>query len=185
MFPILKMIICHGLVGDIHFQKQDYNQAEKSYLNAFNMCKQYLYIGHRQIIHCIYSLTELYRKKFNDNDQHALNFCEKQLEQHQQCLSDDHLAVAHLLMKLGDIKQDIDSYLKALHILMNNDYVEYLTIAQCYKFIGDYYLKNKVHQNVRKAVEYFFKTKEIYIMIYPENHHLIREIGYMIDDIRQ
>jgi tetratricopeptide (TPR) repeat protein len=132
-----EMIICQGLIGDIYFAREDYDQAEKFYLNVFHMCQKYLCIGDKQFIHCIYSLIELYRRKLNDNNQYALNFCEKQLELHRKHFSFNHLSIAYLLIKLGHIKQDIHSYQKALEILFHYDYLEYLTIAQCYQSIGD------------------------------------------------
>jgi tetratricopeptide (TPR) repeat protein len=187
IYPLYsEMIICQGLIGDIYFIKENYIEAEKYYLNVFNMCKQYLCIGDKQFIHCIYSLTELYRKKFNDNNQNALKFCEKQLELHRQHLSQNHLSVAHLLMKLGDIKQDISYYQKALEILNYIDHREYLTIAKCHKFIGDYYLKNQqIDQNIKEVRDNYYKTREIYKKIYSENHHRIDEIKHLIHSNEQ
>jgi tetratricopeptide (TPR) repeat protein len=176
------MIICQGLIGDIYFLKENYNEVEKYYLNVFNMCKQYLCIGDKQFIYCICSLTELYRKKFKDDIEYAFDFCKKQLELHEQHLSKNHLSIAHLLMKLGDIKQDINYYEKALEILIHHDHREYLTIAQCYKFLGDYYLKNEqINENTKKALEYYYKIREIYVKIYPKNHQRIVEIQDLID----
>jgi len=187
IYPLYsEMIICQGLIGDIYFMKENYIEAEKCYLNVFNMCKQYLCIGNRQFIHCICSLIELYRKKFNDNHRNALNFCEKQLELHRQHLSQNHLSVAHLLIKLGDIKQDISYYQKALEILNYIDHREYLTIAQFHQFIGDYYLKNElINQNIKETQDNYYKTREIFKKIYSENHHRIDEIQHSIHSIEQ
>ncbi|CAF3819064.1 unnamed protein product [Adineta steineri] len=179
-----EMIICQGLIGDNYFKKQDYNQAKSFYLNAFHKCEQYLYIGHRQLIHCIRSLVEVDRKIFNDNDKKAIDFCQKQLEQHRKHLAHNHSSIAHLLMKLGDIKQNVEHYKEALDILTHNDYLEYLTIAQCYKFIGDYYLKNIMNQNIEQAHDYFCKTREIYREIYPKDHRSIIEIEGLINSNR-
>jgi tetratricopeptide (TPR) repeat protein len=171
------MIISQGIIADIYFIKQNYNEAEKYYLNIFNICKKYLCLGDKQYIHWICSLTELYRQKFNDNDQYAIRFCEQQLELHRRHLSEKHLSVAYLLMKLGHIKQDIIYYQQALQILIDHDHWEYATIAQCHQFIGDYYLKNEqTSQNIEKALKHYYEIRKIYIKIYPENHQRIIEI---------
>ncbi|CAF1128419.1 unnamed protein product [Adineta ricciae] len=179
-----EMIICQGLIGDIYFMQQIYKKAEHYYLNAFNLCNQYLYIGHRQLIHCICSLTELYYKQFNDNGHYAFNFCKNQLELHQTHLSKNHLSIAYLLIKLGQISQDISCYQRAIDILTHIDYLEYLTIAQCYQYIADYYAKNGVDQNIDRAEESYSKAKEIYKKIYPEDHDLIHRMQDLIDSIR-
>jgi len=187
IYPLYsEMIISQGLIGDIYFTEENYIKAEKCYLNVFNMCKKYLCIGNKQFIHCICSLTELYRKKFNDNNQYALKFCEKQLELHRQHLSQNHLSVAHLLIKLGDIKQDISYYQNALEILNYIDHREYLTIAKCHKFIGDYYLNNQqINQNIKEVGDNYYRTREIFKKIYSENNHRIDEIQHLIHSIEQ
>jgi tetratricopeptide (TPR) repeat protein len=180
-----EMIICQGIIADNYFKEKKYEEAGTYYRNAFNMCKQYFCLGDKQMVHCIRSLTEFYRKKYNDGDQHAIRFCRKQLELHQQHLSENHPSVAHLLMKLGDIKQDVSYYEKAVGILRRNDFLEYLSIAQCYKFIGDYYFKNEINRNVREARVNYCRTRQIYEQIYPEDHQCIVEIQDSINSIVQ
>ncbi|CAF1005706.1 unnamed protein product, partial [Didymodactylos carnosus] len=180
-----EIIYCHGIIGDIYFNQQEYTTAESFYFTAFKMSKIYLVIGDRLRTKCIEALIDLYEKQ--DRRQCAIAFCREQLSFHEKYLSVDnshHTAtIAHLLLKLCELCAEDESKKlsyceKALKISVENICLEYELITKCLMLVGHYYKDNQVKD---KARSHYLSAKEIQVKIYPPEHPIHTQTQELID----
>ena len=178
--PYAEIIICHGLIGDIYCALYEYNNAEAVYLTAFELAKEFLFIGDHRLIRCINALVDIYEKQDNQNQNRSIDFCQQQLLIHKNNLSEDHVTIAHILMKLGELSNNIDYYQEALTIFQRNLDQEYASTANCLMLIGQYYDKREMYE---KALSFYTRAYQIQTKIYPRNHLFINKteilLGYI------
>ncbi|CAF1028314.1 unnamed protein product [Didymodactylos carnosus] len=184
-----EIIYCHGIIGDIYFNQQEYATAESFYFTAFKMSKTHLVIGDRLRTKCIEALIDLYEKQ--DQRQRAIDFCREQLSFHEKYLlvdnSHHHTAIiAHLLLKLHELCANDESKKlsyceKALKISVENICVEYELITKCLMLMGHYYKDSQVKD---KARSHYLSAKEIQMKIYPPEHPIHTQTQELIDSVQ-
>ncbi|UJR12426.1 hypothetical protein I4U23_016602 [Adineta vaga] len=158
------ILVCQGVLGDIYFNDEQYDIAESFYLVAFEIGKTYLSIGDPRLIHCIYSLADLYHKQ--EKQSFALKFCEEQLSIYEKYLSNTkHICIGQILLKMGDLSNDIYYYRKAMEIFNHNYRFDYLSTAKCLMKLAELD-SNDDQNNISRALE-------IYRKIYPPEHVIL------------
>ncbi|UJR08045.1 hypothetical protein I4U23_012322 [Adineta vaga] len=166
----IELITCQGSIGDIHYAKEEYEIAEVFYLSAFNMAKKHVFFGDRCLIHCINALADTYEQQDSADRQRASEFCNEQLILHKKYLPENHVSIAYILMKLGQLLDKIDFYLEAFYIFERNLYREYASTAKCSILIAQCYDKHKMYE---EALSFYTKAYQIQTKIYPKNHSII------------
>ncbi|CAF0933258.1 unnamed protein product [Adineta steineri] len=165
--PYGNILVCQGILGNIYLKEERYDIAESFYLVAFEMGKKHLSIGDPCLMHCIYSLADLYHKQ--DKQTLALEFCKEQLIIHEKYLSNTkHICLAQILLKMGDLSNDISYYQKAIEIFNNNLGFDYLSTAKCLIKLAE------LDQNDQNIILYCQALK-IYRKIYPPKHEILIE----------
>ncbi|CAF1289003.1 unnamed protein product [Adineta ricciae] len=177
------LVRCYRIIGDIYFAQDDFDQAKDFYFAAFDLSKNSLFDSDLQRIVCVKSLVDLYAKQ--NMKQQAIDFCSRELNFYEHCLTKDHPNIAHLLMILAELyevneDQRIDYLQKALNILEENRHHNYDQTANCFKLIGKFYAEKHLYE---QAKIFFKKTLEIQKQIYPNKHLIIKETQYLIDMI--
>jgi len=180
--PNAEIIISQGLIGEIYQAQGEYDDAEAFYLSAFAIAKKFLFIDDRRLIKCIDALATIYEKQDNDNNNRSIEFCQEQLALYQKELSENHIAIAHILMILGKLSNKIDYYETALTIFERNISQEYASTANCLMLLAKYYAEQNLYE---KALLFYTRAYEIHRKIYPSNHSLILESEKMLSCIER
>jgi tetratricopeptide (TPR) repeat protein len=180
--PYAQIIYSHGIIGDIYLAQEQYSIAEGYYVTALQMSEKFMTIGDSYQTYCFKALADLYNKQ--GNNQQAIDFCLSKLSSCEKHLPLNHMAIAYLSLKIGELYGDnddrkISSLERALNILEKNIHFEYVTIASCLIMIAQYYQKQNVNENASK---YYNRAIEIQKKIYPENHSIIIETQHLIDE---
>ncbi|CAF0800556.1 unnamed protein product, partial [Adineta steineri] len=163
--PHADIMACQGILGDIYLKQEQYDIAQDFYLDAFQMGKTYLSIGDPRLIHCICALADLYYKQGKQTL--AMDFCKEQLSIHEKYLSNtNHICIARILLKMGDLSNDISYYRKAMEIFNNNMRFDYLSTAKCLMKLAE--LDPNDESEISRALE-------IYRIIYPPGHSILIE----------
>ncbi|CAF5040049.1 unnamed protein product [Rotaria sp. Silwood1] len=174
--PYAEIIVCQGILGEILFLQQAYIEAENFYLTAFELSKKHLYIGHIHLIHSIEALADLY-EKLDGNNKRALKFCFEQLSMHKEYLFDEnHVSIAFIQMKIGQLLNDKSYYEKALTIFEKNLHQHYESTSNCLIILAKFY------QN-EQALSLYSKANEIQRKIYPSKHSSILNSQQMINNL--
>lgn len=164
--PHAEITVCQRVMGDISFNQQRYDEAEAFYLAASELGKKYLFIGDPCLTHCINALANFYEKQ-DDDKTRALNFCHNQLSIHKDYFSDEnHISIAHIQMKIGELLDDINWYREALIIFEKNIHQEYASTANCLMMLAGYC-------DYDEAWSLYSRAHEIHKKIYPVNHSLV------------
>ena len=172
-----EILLCQGILGDILFKQNKYNEAESFYHAAFEMGKKYLSIGDPHLINCINALANFYQKQNNTN--YALQLCFEQLDDHKKYLSDiNHRNIGHIYMKIGDLSNEKNYYRKALEIFQKNLHQDYLSNANCLLKLAQLY------QN-EQSLYCYLKANELYKKIYPSNHLSITNTQKQINKLKK
>lgn len=164
------VIIGYGLMGDIYYGQNKYDDAEIFYSTAFEITKKFLFIDDRCLIVCIDALATTYQKQDNDDNNRSIKFCQEQLALYIKDLSENHISIAHILMILGKISNKIDCYETALTIFERNISQDYASTANCLILLAKYYDEQRLYE---KALSFNMRASEIQRQIYPSDHSLI------------
>jgi len=113
----------------------------------------------------------------------TVEFCVDQLCFYEKYLLGNHVSIAHLTMKIGELYEDSDdrkilSLQRALRILEKSVHIEYATTANCLMMIAEYYQKRNAHERVLK---YYIRALEIRKKNYPKDHSIILKTQSLID----
>jgi tetratricopeptide (TPR) repeat protein len=180
-YAYVQMIHCLGKIGHIYLSQKIYDVAEGFYLTAFEISERFLVPGDRLQTCCIEALIDLYNEQ--NLKQKSIDFCLNTLYIYQRDLPENHLAIGHLLMKIGESYQDsddrkIDSLQKALVILERNIHLDYITTANCLLMIATYFQKQKKNM---EAAKYLIRAHEIQTEIYPKNHTKVYQTRHNVN----
>jgi tetratricopeptide (TPR) repeat protein len=177
-----EIITCQGLIGDIYYAQDEYNESEAFYSTAFELAKKHLFIGDLCLIHCINALADTYEKQDNGSRHRSIEFCNQQLALHEKNLPENHVSIAYILMKLGQLSDNIDFYQKALIIFEKNLHQEYASTAKCSISVAEYHHKRKMYE---EALSFYTKAYQIQKKIYPANHSLIIQTEKVLSQVER
>ena len=175
--PHTEIIMSRGVMGDLFVHQKKYDEAERSYSFAFDLCKKYLSIGDQHRTRCGIALADLYAKQ-DGNPTRALHFAREQLTVHEKYLSEkNHVSLAYIQMKIAQLSNEKNYYRKALDILENKIHQEYATLATCQMLFAS-------SCEYDEALKLYTLANEIQKKIYPPHHQSIRESEAQIKQIQ-
>ena len=168
--PNAEIMMCHGTMGDIHCAYQEYKHAEPWYLSAFDLAKKHAFIEDRHVIYCIDALANVYQHRDAVSGTRAKDFCLKQLSFYEGELPKNHVNIAHILMILGKLTDDMNCYKRALNIFEKKISYDYAATAECLEAIAKHHGKRRLYM---EALNFQKRAFEIQTLIYPANHAVI------------
>ena len=180
--PHLHIMVCQGILGDVYLAQGEYDTAEAFYLSVYNSAKKFLFIGDCHSVQSIKALANIHEKKNPGNSDGSIDFCQKELALHQNNLQDDHPSIAHILMKLGQLSDDISYYQRALKIFDKHTQQEYAWRANCLMIVGKYDHGRRMYE---QAINFYTRVHVIHMDIYPANHSLAAKSGTLIVDVHK
>ncbi|CAF1378693.1 unnamed protein product [Adineta steineri] len=180
--PTSTIVVCQGIMGDIYYAKDEYDNANEFYTKAFELAKKILFIDDYHLTECIEALATLYKKQDYDDNHRAIQFCREQLLSYEKDLPENHITIAHILMILGKLSGEFDFYERALNIFERNNSQGYAFTADCLILMAKvYHEKNKFEE----ALVFYERAYNIQKKIYPSNHSLLVTSESLLSDLER
>ncbi|CAF4351719.1 unnamed protein product [Rotaria sp. Silwood2] len=175
----------HCCIGNIHLEKNDFNEAMKCYNKGMDCYNRANATNHPDMASWYHGVARIYCawKQYSD----ALNYYQSSLNIQQQHLSSNHPDTALNHVGIGDIyrivgqyQNALNHYRKSLDIRMKSLPPQHQDIGSSNKKLGQLY---ETVNNLKEALEYYKKAATIYYQSLPPQHSNIIEIKKDIERV--